>query len=211
MGYVFQLPFFFQFLIIVAVIAAFCAATAFADGPGCCSPIQWEGNVWGFSERRNASFFEYLYYDYLNKRIRADVFVDEIGRNQQIRATVYEQFVKGLFTRFIVDSTGKCTVQKPRMPYLPEACVPPNYEHDTVWTLGALLKVHSYFYNFNRAQEFADVMVGEMNCVPIRGIVFSHHEEFHGPDFAVNYFNIQLGIANPSVLNLPGNCQALLD
>jgi hypothetical protein len=34
-----------------------------ADGPGCCAPKRWQGEVIGYSRRQNASFFEWVYYD----------------------------------------------------------------------------------------------------------------------------------------------------
>jgi hypothetical protein len=190
------------------ILAALCVVVL-ADGPGCCAPKRWQGEVIGYSRRQNASFFEWVYYDAYMRRVRADVAETQYRPNQprRISFTIIEKYTpdgQTFRTYTINPRTGACTYKEGG--YFRELCVPPGYTHDWVFTIGEILKAHAYLFHEHNG-EVIDVVVADGTCVPIRGVEMNHHGTVYRFDGVQNYMNIHEGIIDPFLFETPDDCK----
>jgi len=173
----------------------------------CCSPQQWEGDAAGFSRRNNETFFEYISYDFANRRVRADLY-ERIWFNHEIKIvqkTLIEKEVQGVTYVYDIEKDGTCTY-KQNDHEVRQMCVRSGYSHKYDYTIGGELQATLYQYRQRDYDE--EVEVASKTCIPIAGFVFNHHERHNWHmDFDIRFWNVQLGIRNPNVFNTPADCK----
>jgi hypothetical protein len=183
---------------------AFVVAATLVQGQGqhgCCTPRQWEGDIAGFNKKDRTRFFEFLSYDYLNARFRADVYADVDDR--RIRETIIEKWMDGENRRYTVKPDGSCTYKLTERPFR-EACVP-AYNREFSFTLGGTLKSHGY--HIEHGNETGIIIAAARDCIPINGVFFERHSREHGPNLDISYWDITVGIRDPLVFVVPDNCK----
>ena len=194
---------------IKTLIVVFAAIVAVAiAGPGCCAPKRWEGEAFGYSAVRNASFYEYIMYDFPAKRMRVDIGADLINKDKRIAFTLIEKMSPDnkVFRQYRINAqTGACTYTEGG--FMREACVPDGSVHEFSYTLGGALKAHSYFFDVRQGEELFEVTVSAEKCIPIKGIAMSHHGKEYGFEGEVTYVNIQEGIRDPFSFETPDDCK----
>jgi hypothetical protein len=167
----------------------------------CCSPQQWEGDIAGFNLVQNESFFEYFYYDFANRRVRADLY--ERQGSTRTRKIIIEKEIKGATFIYEIYPNGTCQYhQNDRS--VRQMCVRGDFSHRLDYTLGAELAVSMFIYQHDVFQE--DLVFTKNDCIPVSGFFFEHHGREYKFDGDIRFWNIVQGIANPNVFQTPSNC-----
>jgi len=170
----------------------------------CCAPPQWEGDVAGFFEKQNESIFEYISYDFANRRIRVDLYEFHHTEHKRVRKTLIEKEIGGQAFVYDIEPDGSCTYKKANRP-VQQICVRSGYTHKYDITLG--VELEASFYVFESDLFVEDLMFTRKTCVPIRGLVFEHHGREYKFDAEFHFWNIELGIRNPNIFFTPLNCK----
>jgi len=166
---------------------------------------QWEGDSAGFSRRNNETFFEIISYDFANRRIRVDLYEHLHTDDKRIQKTIIEKEVQGKTNIYEILPEGTCTF-KAATHAVNQICVPSGHTHKFDFTIGGELQASMYTYG-NR-EHFRELTFTAKTCIPISGFGLTHHErERPHLDFDIHFWNIQLGIRNHHVFDIPANCK----
>jgi len=170
--------------------------------PHCCAPDEFEGELRIWDPVTKIRAFEFLSYDYHHKRLRVDIFEDEIAQNVTLRETIWIfETPQGYQDRF-VSTKGVCTRTRVTLPFR-KACVEDNHHELHHLTIGGFL--HATLYRYRRETNIGDFLVSTEGCFPIEGRFLTHHSGVT-TDAHIRYFNIRHGIGNPAVWIIPEHC-----
>lgn len=168
----------------------------------CCSPDQWEGYQFSFDEREHFRAGLNVSYDYTNKRLR--VLIEERTPNNKKKILEAISLYNNN-TMYLIDHTSNTCTSEQLNESMIQDCVPKDAVLETSPVLGGSLKTN--LYRFSRTDHDEDVDFIEVrtqdNCFPVD--VFAASNRF-GVD--ENFFwDITLGIKDPSVFNIPPICK----
>jgi hypothetical protein len=194
----------------LVVVLALCVAGALAQDHYCCTTNQWTADARGVARAHgqvaNATelFYEVVYYDFDNHRMRFDVFADLLGIDRHIERTIIEKMVKGRWERFVIFPDGKCERHDPKIAFMEQACVRGDYVHKWEYTIGEILGVEAFLHE-PRREVFVETSVAKHTCIPIHGH-FSARHRMERVSSNVLWTNFRPHIEDPAVFNLPSSC-----
>ncbi|KAK6182226.1 hypothetical protein SNE40_009954 [Patella caerulea] len=186
------------------LVLCFAVATVLSQQPRPCeSPKQWEGRLSRYDRTRQFFQRARVSYDELDRRVR-EIEEVEIGKTVDYYDVLYLHNV-GLEYRLNL-KTRQCTLTPLTRPFIP-AGLPPDANYRGQATLGAsgipdeYTEVVLFDGTFEGNQYFG--VVTYPDCVPVESGFYSNRTG----SVRTNFYDISLGVADPSVFVPPTECQ----
>mmetsp|Transcript_10088 Transcript_10088/g.15942 ORF Transcript_10088/g.15942 Transcript_10088/m.15942 type:complete len:232 (-) Transcript_10088:12-707(-) len=172
-----------------------------AQSQGCCTPDVWQGDISGFSRDLNLYWYEYTYYNWYQKSIRADIY--ENYDNKELVYSVLELFNAGQI--YIIHPDGSCKYEETTSPGT-QACVPSG-GHRFPATIGGNLQTDLFAFTSPKGSNITEFAMTRSSCYPIFGMLLERQEQIFLGDWEITYFNLYGEIFDPFVFEAPLNCQ----
>ncbi|XP_031564116.1 mammalian ependymin-related protein 1-like isoform X1 [Actinia tenebrosa] len=183
-----------------AALLAFMAVLGIAhSSKPCKSPTMWEGEESLEIDAKDLAMYLKVSYDAVNERVRALVQVDSAQYEYIILYNKHRLYS-------IVRSTGECKVSKYDKPFVP-AQVPDNatFVGDAYFGLkNTGLSYKTYYGTFAAESSKGDYVlcVTDDACIP-----FFSKVTVKGMIIRESFYNVELGIKDPSVFTPPKSCK----
>lgn len=203
----------YQFAVLCAVLGV-----AAVEAKGCCTPDQWEGSqysvtgyVKGFLHRKPGveRGAVSVAYDYTNQRTAA--FANFTGNAGKRSYRIVRRYDNGQGRLYIVDlQNDKCYQKNLTKPFR-AACVPDEAKELGEYTFGAgnaslQAKGYAMGIDTDKYKLELSITVTADNCVPIGENIVGLAREVPLME-NVGFVDINPGIADPSVFDVPSQCE----
>lgn len=196
--------------------ALFACLLGAATGEGCCTPDQWQGvqaSTSGYVYHHRPSVVQglvYVVYDYTNKRSASFANYTSEGKTRRYR--LVQRYVDDKEGKlYVVDlQSDKCYQKKLKRPFR-KACVPDSAQKLGAFYMGAGdNKVDAVAYKAQVKTEHykldVSLSVTEQGCIPLGETVVGVARGVPLME-TVGFVNIEPGIKDPSVFDIPKECE----
>ncbi|MCI3311122.1 hypothetical protein MP969_26075, partial [Escherichia coli] len=191
-------------MFVAVLISAFLVLVTAQDPRPCFSPTQWEGRFFREDWSKNFTQIAGISYDELNRRVREIEEID-FASERDFYDVLYLHNLNVEYRLNLRDR--KCNVTTLSRPFIPFG-VPPFAHYDGQGNVGPvnIANEHVTVILFSGEDPQKNPFFGAVSspdCVPISSGFFSNATGF----IHTTFFDISIGIADPSVFSPPPECR----